>query len=101
MKVSLAAVIEQMKAEIMDDVRADIVPANVASFGDLHDFADANCYGGFCDEFACNALITYFGGRDENEGMPDALMAYINDAQEGIDAWIKQGGINAALAEVK
>lgn len=39
------------------------------------------------------ALIEHFGGRDEDEGMPDALMNYLNDAQNSIDQWIKEGGI--------
>jgi len=39
------------------------------------------------------SLIEHFGGRDEDEGMPDALMDYLNAAQNSIDRWIKEGGI--------
>lgn len=30
---------------------------------------------------------------DEDEGMADALIGYLNDAQNSIDRWIKEGGI--------
>jgi N-acetylglucosamine kinase-like BadF-type ATPase len=39
------------------------------------------------------ALLDHYGGRDENEGMPDELMDYFNEAQNSIDRWIKEGGI--------
>jgi hypothetical protein len=38
------------------------------------------------------SLLEHFGGRDENEGMPDELMDYLNSAQDAIDQWIKDGG---------
>ena len=47
---SILATVEQMKLEILDDVRNGYVPVSVTHFGDLHDFIDANCYGGFCDD---------------------------------------------------
>lgn len=37
---------ERMKAEILQDVKAGIVPSTVSEFAELHDFVDANCYGG-------------------------------------------------------
>lgn len=40
-----------------------------------------------------DALLEHFGGLDENEGMPDELMDYLNAAQDSIDSWIKVGGI--------
>lgn len=85
--------IERMKHEIIDDVSAGQVPADCSSFSELHDYVDANCYGGFCEDELMQNLIDHFGGRDEDEGMPDAFMAYLNDAQNAIDRWIKEGGI--------
>lgn len=85
--------IKRMKQEIIDDVKSGLVPADCPSFSSLHDYVDANCYGGFCEDSKLQALIEHFGGRDENEGMPDALMDYLNDAQYAIDRWIKEGSI--------
>jgi hypothetical protein len=85
--------IERMKKKIIEDVNNGIVPADCPSFSALHDFVDANCYGGFCEDDELQSLVDYFGGRDENEGMPDALMDYLNEAQNSIDLWIKAGGI--------
>lgn len=97
--LTLEQAIQKIKGEIMDDVRAGVVPASVESFGDLHDYVDANCYGGFCVEEYADALTEHFGGRDENEGMPDGMLAYINAAQNAVSVWIKEGGIEREYAE--
>lgn len=85
--------IERMKQEIIDDIKAGRVPADCPSFSALHDYVDANCYGGFCEEAEMQALMDHFGGLDEEEGMPAALIDYLNEAQNSIDCWIKEGGI--------
>lgn len=85
--------IERMKQEIIEDIKAGRVPADCPSFSALHDYVDANCYGGFCEDDVMQALLEHYGGRDENEGMPDELMDYFNEAQNSIDLWIKEGGI--------
>jgi len=85
--------IERMKQEIIEDIKVGRVPEDCPSFSALHDYVDANCYGGFCEDDFLQALVEHFGGRDENEGMPDDLMDYLNDAQNSIDRWIKEGGM--------
>ena len=85
--------IERMKQEIIEDITAGRVPADCPSFSELHDYVDANCYGGFCEDDVMQALTDHFGGLDEDKGMPDALIGYLNDAQNSIDRWIKEGGI--------
>lgn len=85
--------IERMKQEIIEDIKAGRVPANCPSFSALHDYVDANCYGGFCEDDVMQALTDHFGGIDEKSGMPDSLIVYLNDAQSSIDLWIKEGGI--------
>jgi hypothetical protein len=85
--------IERMKREILEDIKAGRVPADCQSFSALHDYVDANSYGGFCDDEVMQALTNYFAGPDDNEGMPDALIAYLNNAQNSIDLWIKEGNI--------
>lgn len=82
--------IERMKQEIIEDIKAGRVPADCPSFSALHDYVDANCYGGFCEDDVMQALLENYGGRDENEGMPDELMNYFNEAQNSIDRWIKE-----------
>lgn len=89
----LETTITQMKEEILHDVRAGHVPRNCASFGELHDYRDANCYGGFCDDDVADELIEQFGGRDADEGMPDGMINFMNAAQGAIDQWIKEGGL--------
>lgn len=76
--------------EIIQDQDSGIVPVGVKSFGDLHDYVDANCYGGFCDDDGIlDELIELHGGRDADEGVPQAVMDFINSVQDGVDAWLK------------
>ena len=86
---TLDETIGRMKAEIREDMRAGRISNNPAGFADLHDFVDANEYGGFCEDELADRLIKHFGGRDEHEGMPQGLLDYINAAQEAIDKWLK------------
>lgn len=90
MEISVAATVERMKAEILADMEEGIVPEDVASFSDLHDHVDANEYGGFCDDKFSDAAIKHFGGRDANEGMPDAFIDFMNDCQDAVGEWLQQ-----------
>lgn len=38
-------IIEQIKREIEEDIAAGVIPANVTTFSELHDYVDANEYG--------------------------------------------------------
>jgi len=105
---ALQATIEQMKAEIFTYIQQAVIPSTVASFSELHDYIDANCLGGFCDDDSeINARILELQDeRDSlteeeernwpNAGELDELQeeqtAFINAAQNAIDAWIKSGG---------
>lgn len=75
--------IELSKKEIIADVLAGIVPATVASFSDLHDYVDANCYGGMCEE--------NYEPSEENDRENNVLNA--------LDLWIKNNGIALYLNE--
>lgn len=91
---TLFEVIEQMKNEIKADVVFNAVPASVTSFSQLHDYVDANCYGGFCDDDGImDELIALHGGRDEHEGIPDAALAFMNAAQDAINTWLGTGAL--------
>jgi len=50
MQITVAAAVEQSKAEILADIEMGILPQTVKTFSELHDFVDANTYGGLCDE---------------------------------------------------
>lgn len=85
---TVAESIALAKSQILADMAAGRVPMTIQSFVDLHDYVDANCYGGFCDDDLADALIAHYGGRDEHEGMPDGMLGHINDVQNAIDEWI-------------
>ena len=68
--------VERMKREILADVRKGVVPNTCGSFSALHDYVDANCYGGFCEE-----------------GFDESKVNATNDAQNAIDLWIRAGGL--------
>lgn len=88
---AMPELVAKMKVEILVDMAHGAMPYDVDSFSRLHDYVDANRYGGFCDDDFADALIDYFGDRDENEGMPQGMLNYINEAQNQIDAWLKAG----------
>ena len=75
-------VVERAKGEILADVAAGTVPRTCASCSELHDYTDANGYGG--------AFERPF---DNNE------TDFWNAVQDAVDRWIKQGGLKANLTE--
>lgn len=77
--LNLEKTIMRMKHEILHDIADGTVPADVMSFGDLHDYVDANVYGGFCD--ADNRLT---------DGLPSEQKAdVLNYCQNVVDSWLK------------
>ena len=78
----LRRVVDRAKAEILTDVASGTVPSNCASFSELHDYKDANGYGG--------AFERPF---DNNE------TDFWNAVQDSVDSWIKQGGLNRLTDE--
>jgi hypothetical protein len=45
-KEEIAQAVARAKREILEDIECGLVPSGVASFSELHDFVDANWYGG-------------------------------------------------------
>ncbi len=78
----LYQVVERAKAEILADVASRTVPSTCASFSELHDYTDANGYGG--------AFERPF---DNNE------TDFWNAVQTAVDRWIKQGGLRKHLTD--
>ena len=75
---TLETTIERAKAEILADAAFGILPRTCASFSELHDYVDANGYGGAFE-------------HDFNNEETD----FWNRVQDVVDAWIKGGGLNA------
>lgn len=92
-KSNLATTVQRIKIEIMEDVGSGRVPSKVKTFAELHDYLDANEYGGFCEQILFDAMIIEFGGRDEDEGMPQGLLDFMNAAHAQIDVWLANDGI--------
>lgn len=75
--------VETMKREILEDIEAGLMPDYVASFSKLHDYVDANCYGGLCnDEVYVWMLNDHFGGVHQD------FIDFINQAQCEVDEWL-------------
>jgi hypothetical protein len=87
----------RMKTEILDDVQKGIVPVTVASFSELHDYVDANVYGG--TESLLDELDSV--APDTDEGHSSAMNCFCklaNAAMDIVDVWIKSGAIRKAFA---
>lgn len=95
--VTSEEIADRAKREILDDVAAGVVPATVADFSELHQYVDANCYGG------TEALLDKAHGEcpDTDDGHAEAWNSFctlVNPAFDAVDAWIKSGGIAVGMA---
>lgn len=70
----LAGFVKKVQDEILDDIAQEVVPATVGTFSELHDYVDANCYGGACDDFTTITLGDF------------------NAMSDAVDAWLRDGG---------
>lgn len=82
--------------QLMADVRAGRVPLDVPDFATLHDYVDANGYGGFCDDEVAAAMIAAFGGM-QGENTPEAYADFVTGIQDAMDTWIRDGGLRAQI----
>lgn len=80
---SMLMVFAAAQAEIIIDVRKGLIPCTVKSFSELHDYVDANEYGGICE-------------LPLPRWMDDQYDVY-NVLQGALDDWIHSGAL-AALA---
>ena len=75
---TLDQAIERSKSEILKDIAEGMIPTSCASYSELHDYVDANGYGGtFEHEF-------------DNEETD-----FWNAVQDAVDDWIKAGGLKS------
>lgn len=83
------AIVARGRTEIVRDIARGTVPPTVTSFAELHDYVDANCYGGLCDDDA-----------------PDPELGYGNPVQNALDAWLRlrfrtsESDVVSSLAEM-
>lgn len=74
----IQSAVTQAKKEIREDIADGTLPANVATFVDLHDHVDANEYGGLCDPNSPHAALDLDNGWTE--------------FQDAVDQWLVDGG---------
>lgn len=77
------AAFRRARNEIRRDVAQGIVPKTVTSFAQLHDYVDANEYGGFTDETGDWAFDS------PEDGWTEETVAEMNHVQNALDAWLK------------
>jgi hypothetical protein len=66
--------VARMKEEINSDIASGIVPASVGTFAELHDYVDANEYGGATED-----------------GSPLQSATLHNRCTNAVDAWLRAG----------
>jgi hypothetical protein len=74
----IQAAVDRSKGEIRADIASGLVPATVRSFSDLHDYVDANEYGGLTE--------TPFYDNSEDNWIEAA-----NKVQDIVDTWLRGG----------
>ena len=76
-KTPKAESVKRIKREIREDMASGLIPSSVASFGALHDYVDANEYGGFCDDLGYDGFSSWA-----------AFIDFVNAVQAEVDAWL-------------
>jgi hypothetical protein len=76
-----------MKREVIEDVldpQHDATLENITSYDDLDNYADANCYGGFCDDGTAGTV------RNPRSSWPYEVVGM---CQAIVCDWIREGGL--------
>ena len=93
--------IERSKAEILEDMSNGIVPTTVSSFSELHDYVDANEYGGLCsDAWFCLPEHADDLTVEANGGW---LLHFEHSVavQDAVDAWLQERNPEQAKLEAE
>ena len=84
--------IGRIQTEIIDDVIHGPGPKTIMAFSDLHDYVDANEYGGFSDSVN-NAYWWPEGGCTTRKGYQVSMrLDEIAAVQDSIDVWLTTCG---------
>lgn len=83
----LSIVVAKVKMEILADMEARVVPKTVTGFSQLHNYVDANMYGGACE-------------WEDFEACDDEHIAFLDCVQTVVDRWLASGHVrNVTLQE--
>lgn len=89
-------VVMLMKEEITRLVLDLTIPVNVKTFGELHDYIDANELGNMCTEEFDKA----WGRTPGDEGPEtDAMMEFCNECQMEVHEWIVDGDLQTRIED--
>ncbi len=72
--------VSRCKREILEDIASGQVPCEVKDFAQLHDFVDANEYGGACEQLP------------ETEAGLSEFFDFWNRVMDEVDVWMKSKG---------
>lgn len=78
--------VERAKTEILADIEKGVVPDSVEYFAELHNFVDANEYGGLCEDSFFDELTNSFDDMSRD----DRSVEVANRVQNELDQWIQQ-----------
>src|SRR4051812_48644930 len=81
------AAIARAKREVLEDIAAGHVPGTVTRFSQLHDYVDANEYGGLTEG------PFYDEARLDDPAIDSGVVDHsaTNKVQDAVDAWLKAG----------
>ncbi|SPS02218.1 MULTISPECIES: hypothetical protein [Cupriavidus] len=92
-EVFVANAIELGKAQIQQEIASGRIPPTVKTFSELHDFVDANEFGGLCaDE---GDLPRLFPRITESDA--EAFCEAANQVQQALDTWLASGMEKASI----
>ena len=93
----LQRVVSAMKSHVLEMMQSGQVPLSTDSLSALHEHCDGNCLGGICDDDVFEQLVRAFGGRGEDESLPQAMNQFLQDAEIEVSAWLQsRPGMRAA-----
>lgn len=86
----LDTAVQVAKQQIIADVKAGTVPATVDSFAAMHDYVDANYYGGAFD-------WPVVASETDDEEYVSAHAAFWDEVQSQLHKWIASGDMRKAI----
>lgn len=103
---TVEAMTARAKAEIIADAqnpsatRHGALPFDVPTFSALHDYVDANEYGGICDPGSPSASWEPTSDPAVVQMVAEQHSDRVNAMQDEVDRWLKDGGLLDALGVV-
>jgi len=82
----IRAAIRLAEAQVLADIRSGRVPSTVTTFAELHDYVDANEYGGLCQP----GPFWQAGDSDDRPDTFDARMTAAGAVQDAVDGWLRR-----------